>query len=66
MGMQQMVIARYRLSAKPGRTRPGTEGIDFLHGFETTVLVYSMGQRQRNEGRLEVLTGILELAQREV
>ena len=36
--------------------------IDFLHGFETTMLVYSMGQRQRNEGRLEVLTGIMKLA----
>jgi len=33
VGMQQMVIARYRLSAKPGRTRPGTESIDCLHGF---------------------------------
>ena len=62
MWLQQMVIARYRLSAKPSGTRPGKEGIDFLHGFETTVLVYSMGQRQRNEGRLEVLTGIMKLA----
>ena len=47
-----MVIARYRLSAKPGRTRPGKERIDFLHGFEATVLVYSMRQRQSNEGWL--------------
>jgi len=61
-----MVITRYRLSPKPGGTRSCTESIDFLHRFEATVLVYSMCQRQRDEGWLEMLTGILELAQREV
>jgi len=50
--MQQMVIARYRLPAKPGRTRPGKESINFLHGFEATVLVYSIRQRQSHEGWL--------------
>src|SRR5712692_7506632 len=64
--MQQMVIARYRLSAKPGGIRPCNEGIDFLHGFQATALVYRMCQRQSNEGWLEVLTGILKFAYGEI
>ena len=61
-----MMIARYGLSTYPDGKCAGKERIDFLHDFQATMLVGSMRQRQRNQGWLQVLAGILEFAYRQV